>query len=101
MDTDLAFKLAGLRPDQRIGSRGSKVGDKEGHAQHQRDADNDDEDQESAHPCSSMRQEAPIGGRTFLSACGRALMSPFGKLHRQIAVSNTIIQRFESRIASG
>jgi hypothetical protein len=31
------------------------VSDKEGHAQHQRDADNDDEDKESAHPYSSIR----------------------------------------------
>jgi hypothetical protein len=35
--------------------RASKVSNKEGHAQHQRDADNDDEDKESAHPYSSMR----------------------------------------------
>jgi hypothetical protein len=35
--------------------RASKVSDKKGHTQHQRDADNDDEDKESAHPCSSMR----------------------------------------------
>jgi hypothetical protein len=35
--------------------RASEVSDKEGHAQHQRDAHNDDEDKESAHPYSSMR----------------------------------------------
>jgi len=33
----------------------SEVGDKERHTQHQRDADNDDEDKESAHSYSSMR----------------------------------------------
>jgi hypothetical protein len=44
-----------------------KVSNKEGHAQHQRDADNDDEDKESAHSYSSMRYESPIRivGRTF------------------------------------
>jgi hypothetical protein len=35
--------------------RASKVSDEEGHAQHQRDAYNDDEDKEPAHPYSSMR----------------------------------------------
>jgi hypothetical protein len=78
MDADLAFKLARLRSQiAELGSsncrrpewmaRASKVGDEEGHAQHQRDANNDDEDKESAHPYSSMRQEAPISivGRTF------------------------------------
>jgi hypothetical protein len=35
--------------------RALKVSNKEGHAQHQRDAYNDDEDKESAHPYSSMR----------------------------------------------
>jgi len=32
-----------------------KVSNKEGHAQHQRDAYNNDEDKKSAHPYSSMR----------------------------------------------
>ena len=35
--------------------RALKVSNKEGHAQHQRDAYNDDEDKKSAHPYSSMR----------------------------------------------
>jgi hypothetical protein len=35
--------------------RASEVSDKEGHAQYQRDAYNDDEDKEPAHPYSSMR----------------------------------------------
>jgi hypothetical protein len=35
--------------------RALEVSDKKGHAQHQRDADNDDEDKESAHPYSSIR----------------------------------------------
>jgi hypothetical protein len=35
--------------------RASEMSDKEGHAEHQRDAYNDDEDKESAHPYSSMR----------------------------------------------
>ena len=35
--------------------RASEVADKERHTQHQRDADNDDEDKESAHSYSSMR----------------------------------------------
>jgi hypothetical protein len=35
--------------------RDLKVSNKEGHAQDQRDAYNDDEDKESAHPYSSMR----------------------------------------------
>jgi hypothetical protein len=35
--------------------RASKVSHKKGHAQHQRDAYNDDEDKESAHPSSSIR----------------------------------------------
>jgi hypothetical protein len=35
--------------------RASEMSDKEGHAEHQRDAYNDDEDKESTHPYSSMR----------------------------------------------
>jgi hypothetical protein len=40
-----------LEPDPRA----SEMSDKERHAEHQRDAYNDDEDKESAHPYSSMR----------------------------------------------
>jgi hypothetical protein len=77
------------------------VGDKESHAQHQRDADNDDEDQEPAHPFSSMRQEAPIGGRTFFKCLLSRVDVAFRKTSSADCRSNTIIQRFERCIASG
>jgi hypothetical protein len=47
--------------------RDLKMSDKEGHAQHQRDAYDDDEDKKSAHPYFLPCVETPIRivGRTF------------------------------------